>query len=66
MSHKRSCPEYEYLEEVFKPNAFLLPEFSISSETFEGESNIDGSVDVDSGGEEDSDGEAVGGPDVTR
>ncbi|BHF75491.1 Programmed cell death protein 2 [Sparganum proliferum] len=32
LCHKRLCPNYHYLDEIFSANSFLLPEFALASE----------------------------------
>lgn len=34
-NHKSHCPNYDYLAEMFQSNPFLLPEFSLASETLD-------------------------------
>ncbi|KAL5963370.1 Programmed cell death protein 2 [Taenia solium] len=34
-NHKIHCPDYDYLAEMFQSNSFLLPEFSLASETLD-------------------------------
>ncbi|KAM7536849.1 hypothetical protein Aperf_G00000085987 [Anoplocephala perfoliata] len=38
--HKASCPNYDYLEEMFLSNSFLLPEFLLTSEIFDNDTTV--------------------------
>lgn len=38
--HKAACPNYDYLEEMFLPNSFLLSEFLLVSENFDKDTTV--------------------------
>ncbi|VDL11794.1 unnamed protein product [Hymenolepis diminuta] len=47
-SHKTECPKYDYLNEMFLSNSFLLPEFLLSSDTFDKEPEDNKNISDDS------------------
>uniref|UniRef100_A0A5K3ELI7 MYND-type domain-containing protein n=1 Tax=Mesocestoides corti TaxID=53468 RepID=A0A5K3ELI7_MESCO len=61
--HKTGCPNYDYLDELFRSNSFLLPEFALTSETFDKGGDDTTATDES---DDDFDAEIIEGPDVSN